>query len=208
MSKAERPKRTFPKYSNKELRHMIKTVNDSLYRLERAGLQSESAEYRMIEKYAISNPNGTGKMYNVNFSRGTIRVSKDLSRYKTEKERKKFVEVLENILESKTRTVSGTRKALQKGYETVVEKYNYKGSLKDYINVWHTYRDKVSKDKRTKYGSDKIFELIQKTNIYELNQNQLDRVMEIMNKSRSAQSGANSALKKVGGFKVTKRKLS
>ena len=206
MARGRKPRR-FPKYSESELRHMIKTVNDSLYRLERAGLQSESAEYRRIEKYAISNPNGSGKMYNVNMERGTIRVSKDLSRYKTPKERKKFVEVLENILKSETRTVSGTRKALNRGFQTVKEKYGFSGSLKEYVNVWHTYRDKVSKNKRDNYGSDKVFEMIQNTNIYELNQSQLNDVMGVIARSRSINSGINSAFRKVKGLK-RKKKLS
>lgn len=194
--------------TDKEVRHLIKTVNDSLYRLEKAGVQSESAEYRKIQKYAISNPNGTGKMYNVNIERGTIRVSKDLSRYKTKEERTKFVEVLQNILQAKTRTVTGTRKAIKKAYETARELYGFKGSIDQYVNVWHTYREQVSKDKRGKYGSDKVMEMIERTNIYQLSQNELEEVFSYMEHSRTQNSGINKALKNVKGFKVNKKKLS
>ena len=201
MTKRGRPQRKWKKYSEAEIKHIIKTVNDSLYRLEKAGLQSESAEYRKIEKYAISNPNGTGKMYNVNFETGTIRVSKDLSRYKNKKERDKFVDVLENILKSQTRTVSGTRKAMQKGFETVKKDYGYAGSLKQYINVWHTFRDQVSKNKRDKIGSDVVMQLIEKTNIYTLSKRELQQAMNVLQRARTADSGVRTMFRKVKGLK-------
>ena len=169
--------KTWKAFSEKEIRRMIKQVNDSLYRLERAGVSNDSAMYRTIEHYAISNPNGTGKMYNVNMEKGTVRVSKDLSRYKTREEKNKFVEILQNILASKTRTVTGTRKAIKEGFETVKEQYGFQGTYEEYVNVWKIWRENVSKDKRDKMGSDKVMQLIENNNIYQLDNEQIAQAM-------------------------------
>lgn len=207
-----RPAKKWPKYSEAEIRHMIKKINDSMYRLEKAGLQTESAEYRKMMKYATSNPNGTGSMYNLNMEKGTLRVSKDLSKYKSKKERAKFVEVLENILNAETRTVSGTRKAVDRGYQTVKRRYNYKGSKKQYLNVWHTVRDIISKNKMDKIGSDTVMRMIETTNIYQLSQAELEEALRVLSRARTGNSGFNSAIRKVKGLKrktaVKSRKLT
>lgn len=207
-----RPAKKWPKYSEAEIRHMIKKINDSMYRLEKAGLQTESAEYRKMMKYATSNPNGTGSMYNLNMEKGTLRVSKDLSKYKSKKERAKFVEVLENILKAETRTVSGTRKAVDRGYQTVKRRYNYKGTKKQYLNVWHTVRDIISKNKMDKIGSDTVMRMIETTNIYQLSQAELEEALRVLSRARTGNSGFNSALRKVKGLKrrtaVKARKLT
>lgn len=207
-----RPAKKWPKYSEVEIRHMIKKINDSMYRLEKRGLQTESAEYRKMMKYATSNPNGTGSMYNLNMEKGTLRVSKDLSKYKSKKERAKFVEVLENILKAETRTVSGTRKAVDRGYQTVKRRYNYKGTKKQYLNVWHTVRDVISKNKMDKIGSDTVMRMIESTNIYQLSQAELEEALRVLSRARTGNSGFNSALRKVKGLKrrraVKARKLT
>lgn len=207
-----RPVKKWPKYSEAEIRHMIKKINDSMYRLEKAGLQTESAEYRKMMKYATSNPNGTGSMYNLNMEKGTLRVTKDLSRFRSKKERVKFVEVLENILKSETRTVSGTRKAVDRGYQTVKRRYNYKGTKKQYLNVWHTVRDIISKNKMDKIGSDTVMRMIETTNIYQLSQVELEEALRVLSRARTGNSGFNSALRKVKGLKrrtaVKARKLT
>ena len=201
-----RKQRTWKKYSESEIRHMIKKVNDSLYRLEKAGLQAESAEYRKIEKYALSAPNGTGKMYNVDMFRGTIRVSKDLSRYKTKKERDKFVEVLEGILSAQTRTVSGTRKAMKKGFETVKQLYGFQGTQKQYTDVWKMYRKKVAVEKKSRIGSDTVMQLIEKTNIYQLSKSDLEKTMDTLARARSGATGVRSAIRNVKSLKVRETK--
>lgn len=196
-----RPAKKWPKYSEAEIRHMIKKINDSMYRLEKAGLQTESAEYRKMMKYATSNPNGTGSMYNLNMEKGTLRISKDLSRHKSKKEREKFVSVLENILKAETRTVSGTRKAVDRGYQTVKRRYNYKGTKKQYLNVWHTVRDIISKNKMDKIGSDTVMRMIETTNIYQLSQAELEEALRVLSRARTGNSGFNSALRKVKSLK-------
>ena len=201
-----RPVKKWPKYSEAEIRHMIKKINDSMYRLEKAGLQNESAEYRKMMKYATSNPNGTGIMYNLNMETGTLRVSKDLSRYHTKKERAKFVEVLENILKAETRTVSGTRRALDRGYQTAKRRYKYKGSKEQYINVWHTARDIISKNKMEKLGSNTVMRMIEETNIYQLSQAELEEALKVLSRARTGNSGFNSAIRQVKDLKRTKTK--
>ena len=207
-----RPVKKWPKYSEAEIRHMIKTINDSMYRLEKSGLQRESAEYRKMLKYATSNPNGTGNMYNLNMDKGTLRISKDLTRYRNKKERTKFVEVLENILKAETRTIKGTRKAIDRGYQTVKKRYNYQGNKKQYLNVWHTARDIISKNKMDKIGSDTVMRMIENTNIYQLSQTELQEALRVLSRARTGNSGFNSAIRKVKGLKrrkaVKPRKLT
>lgn len=184
MAKRGRKPQTFKGYSKKEVRHLIKLVNDSLYRLEKRGVSDVSTIYRTIEHYAISNPNGTGKMYNVNTEKGTIRVSKDLSRYKTKEEQNSFIDVLQSILNAKTRTVKGTRESIKKAWETVKERYNLPPHLtqKAYGNIWKTYREQVSKDAREKIGSSQVMDLIeQKISNYLLSQDELNEAMKYLN---------------------------
>ena len=163
-------------------------------------------------KYATSNPNGTGKMYNLNMDKGTLRISKDLTRYRNKKERTKFVEVLENIVKAETRTVKGTRKAIDRGYQTVKKRYNYQGNKKQYLNVWHTARDIISKNKMDKIGSDTVMRMIENTNIYQLSQTELQEALRVLSRARTGNSGFNTALRKVKGLKrrkaVKPRKLT
>ena len=169
-----------------EIRHMIKQVNDSLYRLEKRGVAGQSAMYRTIEKYALSDPNGTGKLYNVNDARGTIRVTKDLKRFGTGEERSKFVNVLRNILTSKTRTVTGTRESINKAYETVKERYGFQGTKEQYGNLWKTFKEQVEPDKRAKIGSDTVARIHERLNVYEMDQSELEEAMSYLNRGEDA----------------------
>ena len=175
-------------YTKEELKHMIKTINDSLYRLEKRGVSAESAMYRTAKHYAESAPNASGKMYNLDPNTGHVRVSKDLSRYKNAQDAKRFVEILENLLKAKTRTVKGTREAMKKGLETLKRKHPQIAqsmTLEQYTNIWHTYRDMVSKDKRSMLESDKVIMLIETTNIYDLTQDELEKAMEYINNAET-----------------------
>ena len=169
-----------------ELKKMIKTINDSLYRLERRGVAGKSAIYRTIEKYALSDPNGTGKIYNVNDARGTIRISKDLTRFGKGEERSKLVNVLRNILTAKTRTVTGTKESLRKAYETVKERYNFRGTQEQYGNIWKTFKEQVEPDKRAKIGSDTVARIHERLNVYEMEQSELEEAMSYLNRGEDA----------------------
>ena len=157
-----------------EIKKLAKKVNDSLYRLEKAGLQTESQEYNVIQHYAISK---NDKMYNVNTEKGTIRVTRDLSRFKTRDELYRYKSILENILNAKTRTVSGTRKAIKKGYETFQNSLTKSTvpnlTYEEYKNVFKIYRNNVEPDKRDYLGSDVVVDLIENTDIYTLTDEQI-----------------------------------
>ena len=169
-----------------EIKKMVKMVNDSMYRLEKAGVECQSAIYRTIEKYALNDPNGTGKIYNVNPETGSIRVSKDLKRYGTGEERSKAVNVLRNILTAKTRTVSGTRQAVQKAFETVQERYDFKGTKEQYGNLWNTFKEQVEPDRRSKIGSDIVIKMIENMNVYEMDETDLSEAMSYLNRGKDA----------------------
>ena len=169
-----------------EIKKMVKMVNDSMYRLEKAGVEGQSAIYRTIEKYALNDPNGTGKIYNVNPETGSIRVSKDLKRYGTGEERSKAVNVLRNILTAKTRTVSGTRQAVQKAFETVQERYDFKGTKEQYGNLWNTFKEQVEPDRRAKIGSDTVIKMIENMNVYEMDETDLSEAMSYLNRGKDA----------------------
>lgn len=163
---------------------MVNLVNRRLRDLERAGLTDESAEYRMIEHYAISDPTGKGKIYNVNLDKGTIRVSKDF-RKMTPEERAYAVNVIRNIIKAKTSTVKGTKAAMAKSYASaaaVVPGAIASGMTPEqYADVWRAYRRNVSKDESGKRaGSDIVMKLIDKFNFYSLSPEQLARAFSYL----------------------------
>ena len=158
---------------------MVNLINRRLRAIEKAGLTEESAEYRLIKHYAISEASGKGKMYNVNMDKGSIRVSKDF-RHMTPEERAQAVTVMRNIINAKTSTVKGTKAALQKAYTSAMAAAPEAAAAgmteEQYVEVWRAYRRNVSKDENGKRaGSDIVMKLIQKHNFYELDSEQLDR---------------------------------
>ena len=169
-----------------EIKKMVKMVNDSLYRLEKAGVEGQSAIYRTIEKYALTDPNGTGKIYNVNTDTGSIRVTKDIKRYGTGEERSRMVNVLRGILSAQTRTVTGTRQAVQKAFETVQERYNFEGTQEQYGNLWKIFKEQVEPDRRAKIGSDTVIKLMENINLYEMDDIDLAESMNYLNRGRDA----------------------
>ena len=158
---------------------MVNLINRRLRAIEKAGLTEESAEYRMIEHYAMGDPTGKGKIYNVNMDKGTIRVSKDFRKMSPE-EKAYAVNVMRGIISAKTSTVSGTRKAMQKSFEyaksEAPEAVKSGMTPEQYADVWRAYRRNVQKDENGKRaGSDIVMKLIKKYSFYELDSEQLDR---------------------------------
>ena len=182
------------KVRDDEIKKMVKMVNDSLYRLEKSNMEGASAIYRTIESYALSDPNGKGKIYNVNDEKGTIRITKDLSRFGSGEEKSKFVNVLRNILTSKTRTVTGTRESLKKGYETAKEKYNFSGDAKKYGDLWKAYTDNVSKETRSHLGSNLVLQLMENTDIYSMSEEQMNQAMSFVNGMNDLDDAINGLL--------------
>lgn len=158
---------------------MVNLINRRLRSIEKAGLTEESAEYRLIEHYATSDPTGKGKIYNVNMDKGTIRISKDFRKMSPE-EKAYAVNVMRNIIKAKTSTVKGTRSAMAKAFATVLEdkpELAKSGMTQEQYNeVWKSYHRNVSKDKRDRAAeSNVIMKLIEKHDFYNLDSEQLDR---------------------------------
>ena len=168
----------------KEVKWLVKTLNKRLYNLEKYGLQSSSQEYRNIEHYAISEPSGKGKMYNVNYETGTIRITSDLSRFKTREELTYFINTLRNIYQAKTSTTKGTKASMNKAYKKFLETTGRTKSevpFNKYGEIWKTYREVVSEEKKSKAGSDIVVELITNTNFYDLSMEEISETMEYIN---------------------------
>ena len=170
--------------TEKEIKWLVKTLNKRLYNIERYGLQSHSQEYRNIKHYAISEPNASGKYYNVNYEKGTIRITSDLSRFQSRSELTNFINRLRNIYLTQTSTVKGTKVAMKKGYKTFLEttgKSEKDISYNKYGEIWRTFREMVSEDKKAKGDSEVIVELITHTNYYELSMEELRETMSYIN---------------------------
>jgi len=173
------------KMSKKDIQKLAKRVNDSLYRLEKRGLQEDSREYQMIEYYAVKK---NAKMYNVDLTFGTIRVTKDISRFQNAKELREYVNRMREILQTQTITVTGTKKALKKSKDIFEKSHpNLKKKLNfdEYRNVWKTWRTQVSKDKRDKLGSTIIIDLLNYTSFYTLTANQMKEALKYFNDKNS-----------------------
>lgn len=169
-----------PKYNptdryKEELRKKVRKVNASLARLEKAGLQTESAEYQMVSHYAIDKES---KMYNYNLEKGTIRATMDFDRFTNPSELYRYGEVLDQIINAQTRTVTGTREAIEKGRQKYLssETAKVKPELDydSYRNIFKIYRTKVDPDKKNHVGSSTVLKLIRNTNFYQLTDEQIE----------------------------------
>lgn len=162
----------------KEIIKLSRKVNDRLRRLERAGLQEESQEYRTIERYAIKK---NSKSYNVNLEKGTIRTTKDFSRFSTASEIYDYKQMLQNILEAQTSTVRGTRASIKRAYNAFMESRTHdlrpQMTYEQYANIFKIYRTQVEPDKKDHFSSDTVLDLIENTDIYTLSDSQIAQAM-------------------------------
>ena len=172
-----------------EIRKMVKKVNDSLYRLEKANVTDYSREYQMIEHYAVKK---NSKMYNVNLERGTIRATKDLKRFKSDEELYRYKEVLKNILKSKTRTVKGTREAMKKSFETFKKSKTYKNnpnmSFEDFRRVMKIWRSKVQPDEKAHLSSSDVVEIINITDLNSISDAGIEKALKYAEEEKSVDS--------------------
>ena len=172
---------TASKVSDAEAKALAQQINNAFRRLEKAGIEEQSAEYLMVKHYAASDPNGKGKIYNITPS-GDIRVSKNMKDM-TAKERAYYINTMRNILNSKTYSVTGTKAAMKKSYEYYKSKAvsDRPGMTYDkYTEVWKTYRENVANNKKNKIGSDLIELLLEKTSIYDMDPDEMAGAMEYM----------------------------
>lgn len=166
-------------FSDEDIRHLVKGVNDRLYKLEKAGLAEYSKTYQNIMKYATSGD----PMYNLNIDKGTVRATQDMKRFKTDQEKYDYIRRLQEIMSNKTSTVGGTNEAIKKSYETFnknpqllkrVEDTDAEGnkvihmvpldiSMEEYKKIWKAFKDNVQPDKDGKWESQTVIDFIHAT---------------------------------------------
>lgn len=176
------------KVREKELQRMVRKANDRLRRLERAGLYEESREYRLVSHYAYSDPGGKGSIYNVKPEKDTIRFKSTLPTGQGyTREREYMINTLRNFLNASTSTVSGTRKAINKAFQSFKDNQDIKGEMTQdqYMQLWRTYHDMGLRDKLDNQGYNAFMTLVQSTNIYDLTQDEMKVALDYLAKSEA-----------------------
>ena len=163
--------------TQKDINYMVNVINKRLYNIEKKGYTEQSREYRSIEQYA-----NEGSPFYTKRKDGTIRVRSSLKSFKG-REREKYINVLRNIMLSKTSTVSGTKKASKTAYDTFIEKYGFDKNvmtLNKYGKIWQLYKEKVRADARDKFGSDKVISMVEYGGFAELTPDEMESVFDYM----------------------------
>ena len=172
------------------LKKLAIKINQRLAKLENAGLQLDSNEYRNVMYYAIDK---SDKMYNVDTAKGSIRVTTDLSRFETLKELQHYQDTLKNIESSKTSTIRGTKAAISAAQKKLQEKLKIRpGSLKfkdidyeKYREFWRIYRNNVTDKDKQKMNSDTIFNImVNEKGFYDLSEEDLETIAKYANSYR------------------------
>lgn len=162
--------------TQKDINYMVNVINKRLYNIEKKGLTEASNEYRSIEQYATEG----SPFYNYNPKTGTIRVRSSLKSFKG-REREKYINTLRNIMRAKTSTATGTKRALEGGYKTFLERYGFtKKQLpkEKYAAIWQIWKDKIRVDRRDKFGSDKVISMLEYGQFGELSIDEMQDAME------------------------------
>lgn len=158
-------------FTKDEFNKLIKGVNDRLYKLEKAGLSQESKAYQNIMRYAM----GGDPAYNVDTEKGIVRLTQDMSRFKTKQELYDYINRAQQILSNQTSSVGGTNKAIKKAYESFMKNpqmYSISRdgrmmplslSLEEYRNIWKAYKSNVEPDEKGKYESQTVIDFIHAT---------------------------------------------
>lgn len=167
---------------------MVRRANDRLRRLERAGLYEESREYRFVSHYAYSDPGGKGSIYNVNPEKDTIRFKYSLPTGQGyTREREYMINTLRNFLRASTSTVSGTRKAINKAFQSFKDNQDIKGEMTQdqYMQLWRTYHDMGLRDKLDNQGYNAFMTLVKNTDIYEMTSDEMKIALDYLAKSEA-----------------------
>lgn len=170
-----------------EFKKLVKQANDRLRRLEKAGLYEESREYRLVSHYAYSDPNGKGRIYNVNPEKDTIRFSSKLPekglQYGADIEYQ--INALRNFLNAKTSTVSGTKEVTKKAYETFMRENGQRSNMsqEEYMNMWKIYHDMGLRDKLDNQGYNTFMTLMTQTDLYKLSNEEIETALRYIETS-------------------------
>lgn len=175
-----------------EFKRLVKRANDRLYKLEKRGLTEKSREYRLVEHYAISDPNGKGSIYNVTMTDGSptrIRFTSSLKGLNS-KEKAYLVNTVRNFMLAETSTISGTKKAFNRAYQTFINKPGRSKisniTQEQYEKIWSVYRDMVEQDLLGSKGYNVFMELVENTNLYELEEDQIRASLSYISDSEAA----------------------
>lgn len=174
------------KVRDKEFKKMVRKANDRLRALEKAGLFEESREYRLVSHYAYSDPGGKGSIYNVNSEKDTIRFSTKLPTGQGfNKERAYMINTLRNFLNAQTSTVTGTKKAINKAYNSFMNNNSVKADMSqdEYTQLWKIYHDMGLRDKLDNQGYNAFMTLITQTDLYKMNKSDIEAAMGYLEKS-------------------------
>ena len=181
------------KVRDKEFKKMVRKANDRLRALEKAGLFEESREYRLVSHYAYSDPGGKGSIYNVNPEKDTIRFSTKLPTGQGfNKERAYMINTLRNFLNAQTSTVTGTRKAINKAFNSFMKNNNVKADMsqEEYTQLWKIYHDMGLRDKLDNQGYNAFMTLITQTDLYKMNKSDIEAAMSYLeNSDKISESG-------------------
>lgn len=159
-------------FTDADIRHLVKGVNDRLYKIEKAGLTQESKTYQTIMKYAAENDLN---MYNLDLEKDIVRVTGDLSRFPDNQSKYEYIRRLQEIMSNQTSTVGGTKKAIKKAYESFLKNPKMMTmdadgkiqpihiSLEEYKKIWKAYKNNVEPDENGKYESDDVIDFMHAT---------------------------------------------
>ena len=171
-------------FTVEEIKQLVKGINDRLYKIEQKNMQLDSNLYRNLMKYANKQKDDNG-IFNVSED-GRIRITSNIKRISGSDNNEKYENIrnIQGYLAAKTSTVGGTNKAIKQAYQTFVErpdiKYyaKQKPTLEEYKNLWRTYREQVSQDKKDILGSDVVLDLVKSVKFYDLPQSQLEKAFK------------------------------
>lgn len=164
------------------IKNQASRINAGYRALEKAGLEDQSQSYKTVEHYAVSDPNGEGKHYTMDYATGHVRVSADTRNMSIE-EMRSYREQLDIILHHKTRTVSGVKKVMRKSYETAKERYQFEGTQEEYNKLWDTYKNNVQPDKRQKLDSELVMAILEYSDIYKMSKEDIAAAFQYLNRA-------------------------
>lgn len=166
-------------FTDADIRHLVKGVNDRLYKIEKAGLTQESRTYQTIMKYAAENDLN---MYNLDLEKDIVRVTGDLSRFPDNQTKYEYIRRLQEIMSNQTSTVGGTKKAIKKAYESFMKNPKMMTmdadgkiqpihiTMEEYKKIWKAYKNNVEPDENGKYESDDVIDFMHATKLMGYNE--------------------------------------
>lgn len=182
-----------------QLKQQIKVLNQRLWRLENTYTESGtaykklSAAYRTMEQYATREPQSRNaaishNIYKVNDDNGAIRLKSTKAEWNamSEDERKKLVEIVENLWTSPdtSTTITNVKESYRASYESFIanrpELSTENLTLEQYADMWHSI-DRLRQNAATHVGSNEINLMTSMYDVgYLMRTNQFEQAMDDM----------------------------